>query len=147
MGRRRPSPALVVALVALFVALGGTSYAAFSLPKNSVGTAQIKSQAVTKAKIAKKTVAALRGHRGPRGATGPAGPTGPTGPAGPQGASGYGSDGFFSSDGTKPALWGQITNPGSTATGVVVGDAQGAVATPGVWGTGVTGVRGTGTNL
>ena len=37
----RPSPAMIVALAALFVALGGTSYAAFSLPKNSVGSAQM----------------------------------------------------------------------------------------------------------
>ena len=43
----RPSPAMIVALAALFVALGGTSYAAFSLPKNSVGSAQIKRGAVT----------------------------------------------------------------------------------------------------
>jgi hypothetical protein len=49
---RKPSPALVVALIALFVALGGTSYAALTLPKNSVGTKQLKNNAVTGAKIA-----------------------------------------------------------------------------------------------
>jgi len=48
---RTPSPALVVSLVALFVALGGTTYAATSLPANSVGTAQIRNKAVTAAKI------------------------------------------------------------------------------------------------
>jgi hypothetical protein len=49
---QRPSPALLVSLVALFVALGGTSYAAItSLPKNSVGTAQLKNGAVTAPKI------------------------------------------------------------------------------------------------
>jgi hypothetical protein len=48
---RRPSPALVVSCVALVVALGGTSYAAFSLPKNSVGSEQLKSGAVTTSKI------------------------------------------------------------------------------------------------
>ena len=43
---------LIIALIALFVALGGTSYAAItSLPANSVGTAQLKSNAVTGAKI------------------------------------------------------------------------------------------------
>jgi hypothetical protein len=31
-----------IAIVALFVALGGTSYAAFSIPANSVGTKQIR---------------------------------------------------------------------------------------------------------
>jgi hypothetical protein len=48
---RSPSAGLVVAIVALIVALGGTSYAAFSLPKNSVGTKQIKNGAVTGSKI------------------------------------------------------------------------------------------------
>jgi hypothetical protein len=48
---RRPSPALVVSVVALVVALGGTSYAAFSLPRNSVGTNQLKNGAVTGTKI------------------------------------------------------------------------------------------------
>ena len=33
---RWPSPALVVSMVALVVALGGTSYAAFKLPKRVV---------------------------------------------------------------------------------------------------------------
>jgi hypothetical protein len=49
---KRPSPALLVSLVALFIALGGTSYAAItSLPKNSVGTPQLKTGAVTAPKI------------------------------------------------------------------------------------------------
>jgi len=43
---------MVVALIALFVALGGTSYAAITaLPAHSVGTAQLKNKAVTAAKI------------------------------------------------------------------------------------------------
>ena len=40
-----------IALVALFVALGGTSYAALSLPAGSVGTKQLRNGAVTPAKI------------------------------------------------------------------------------------------------
>jgi hypothetical protein len=82
---RAPSPALVVSLIALFVALGGTSYAAINLPKNSVGTKQLKNGAVTKTKINKKTITQLMGKPGPAG---PAGPTGATGPQGPQGAQG-----------------------------------------------------------
>jgi hypothetical protein len=35
--KKRISPGTAIGLVALFVALGGTSYAALSLPKNSVG--------------------------------------------------------------------------------------------------------------
>ncbi len=47
-----PSPALVISLIALFIALGGTSYAALNaLPKNSVGTKQIKNGAVTGPKL------------------------------------------------------------------------------------------------
>ena len=38
----RPSAAMVVATLALIVAMGGTGYAAFTLPKNSVGTSQLR---------------------------------------------------------------------------------------------------------
>src|SRR6476469_3538095 len=48
---KAPSPALVVSVVALFVALAGTSYAAIRLPANSVGTKQLKNKAVTKIKL------------------------------------------------------------------------------------------------
>jgi hypothetical protein len=42
----RPSPAMIVALIALFVALSGTTYAVTRLPSRSVGSSQIKSKAV-----------------------------------------------------------------------------------------------------
>jgi hypothetical protein len=59
---RVPSPALVISLIALFVALGGTSYAAITrLPVNSVGTAQIKNNAVTGKKLA-KSITLAPGH-------------------------------------------------------------------------------------
>jgi hypothetical protein len=48
---RRPSPALIVAILALVVAMAGTGYAAFKLPNNSVGTKQLKKDAVTGAKV------------------------------------------------------------------------------------------------
>jgi hypothetical protein len=57
---RTPSPALVVALIALFVALGGTSYAAIKLPKNSVGTKQLKKGAVTAVKLKRHAVTAAK---------------------------------------------------------------------------------------
>lgn len=47
----------VVALAALFVALGGTSYAALSLPKNSVGVQQIRNGAVTPVKLNRNAIA------------------------------------------------------------------------------------------
>jgi hypothetical protein len=42
---------MVVALIALLVALGGTGYAAFRLPNGSVGAKQIKKNAVTSIKV------------------------------------------------------------------------------------------------
>jgi hypothetical protein len=50
-----------VASIALFIALGGTSYAAITaLPKNSVGTKQIKNGAVTATKISKSAAGAVK---------------------------------------------------------------------------------------
>jgi hypothetical protein len=57
---RAPSPALVISLAALFVALGGTTYAAVGLPKNSVGSRQLKKNAVTSAKIKNGAVTARK---------------------------------------------------------------------------------------
>ena len=58
---RRPSPAMVVASVALLVALGGTSVAAVNqLAANSVGTSQLKSNAVTTPKIKNSAVNASK---------------------------------------------------------------------------------------
>lgn len=57
---RGPSPALVISLIALFVALGGTSYAALNLPKNSVGAKQLKKNAVTVTKIKNGSVTAAK---------------------------------------------------------------------------------------
>jgi hypothetical protein len=82
-----------VAYVALFFALGGTSIAAVNaLPKNSVGSAQIKNGAIQKVDLAKRTVSSLRGLRGLRGLQGPAGPAGPAGQTGATGAAGAKGD-------------------------------------------------------
>ena len=81
----------VVACLALFIALGGASYAAFKLPKNSVGTKQIKKHAVTPGKLSKAAKSTLTGPAGPKGATGARGPKGEPGPkgdTGPQGKEG-----------------------------------------------------------
>jgi hypothetical protein len=55
-----PSPAMIVACLALFIALGGTSYAAATLAANSVGTKQLKKNAVTSAKIKNAAVTATK---------------------------------------------------------------------------------------
>jgi hypothetical protein len=79
--------------LALFVALGGTSYAALRLPAGSVGSKQIRAGAVTKAKLATdvtRTFARPMPILGPAGPQGGTGPQGPQGPQGTQGAQGNG---------------------------------------------------------
>jgi hypothetical protein len=56
LSRLRPSPAAGIALLALFVSLGGTTYAVTALPTNSVGTAQLKDAAVTEDELANRSV-------------------------------------------------------------------------------------------
>src|SRR5664279_3162702 len=75
----------VTATIALFLALGGASYAATQLPKNSVGAKQLKKGAVTPAKLSKASTAVLAGPQGPQGPKGEAGTIGATGKEGPQG--------------------------------------------------------------
>lgn len=96
---------MVIALVALFVALGGGAYAALKLPANSVGAAQLKKGAVTPTKLSPAAKTALstpgpsgaagpqgpRGDAGPRGDSGEKGDTGPRGEVGPKGDSGPGA--------------------------------------------------------
>jgi hypothetical protein len=94
----RPSPAMVVACVALAVALGGTSFATVStlIPQRSVGTVQLQDNAVTSRKVRNfslrlwdfKRGTLVRGPRGLRGFPGPQGPAGVQGPAGAQGPAG-----------------------------------------------------------
>jgi hypothetical protein len=50
----------VASTLALFVALGGVSYAAVKLPRNSVGTAQLRKNAVTGVKIKNRAVSASK---------------------------------------------------------------------------------------
>jgi hypothetical protein len=77
-----------VAYIALFVALGGVSYAAVKLPANSVGTKQLKPNAVTLSKIAGSARDALVGQRGAKGDPGLPGAKGETGLQGLQGETG-----------------------------------------------------------
>lgn len=99
--RRRPSPALVISIIALVVALSGTGYAAFTLPRNSVTSAQIANGQVRHADLAKNAVTTRNvkdgsllssdfkpgqlaaGPKGDAGQQGPKGDAGATGPRGP----------------------------------------------------------------
>jgi hypothetical protein len=80
----RITPALVIACLALAVALSGTGIAAISvLPKNSVGTPQLKANAVISSKVKNGSLLAADFAPGqiPEGAAGPAGAKGPAGPS------------------------------------------------------------------
>jgi hypothetical protein len=86
-----------VGYLALMIALGGTSYAAAELPRNSVGSDQIRAHAVGPSELRPGAVRSstikdgelrLRDFRAGELPAGPAGPEGPRGPAGPQGAPG-----------------------------------------------------------
>lgn len=69
-----------VALLALFLALGGTSaYAAASL----INGKQIKPNSIPKNRLTKKAVKQLHGAKGAQGLPGQRGPTGPLGPPNP----------------------------------------------------------------
>jgi hypothetical protein len=88
----RPSPAMVVACTALLISLGGVSYAAVTLPANSVGTRQVINGSLLKNDFKSGQLPRGRrgvpGDRGPAGATGAAGAAGPAGPAGASGPGG-----------------------------------------------------------
>jgi hypothetical protein len=86
----------VIAMLALFVAMGGTGYAALKLPKNSVGSKQIKKNAITSTKVKNGSlkqgdfaagqlpagvpgaqgIPGLKGDKGDKGAKGDMGDTG-----------------------------------------------------------------------
>ena len=91
--RIRFTYANVIASIALFAALGGSSYAAISLPAKSVGAKQIRKSAVRSGKVKDGSLLAKdfktgQLPSGPRGATGPAGPEGQPGQPGATGAAG-----------------------------------------------------------
>jgi hypothetical protein len=139
-----------IALLALFLALGGTSYAAISLPKASVGTDQLKHASVTTTKIAPGSVTGKRLDDGAVArnkirdgavdsakvgdgtllardfASGqlPAGATGPAGPAGPAGPPGTAAD---STVGDVPTV--RLIR-GSTAFPIPTGGQGTAIAWP-----------------
>ena len=142
-----------VGYIALFISLGGVSYAAVELPKNRsntggvafvapqlprniVGSAQIKNQAVTGAKV--KTGSLLASDfatgqlpQGPTGAQGPQGPQGGLGGIGPEGPAG------------QRGIQGPTGEAGPRGdTGPTGGGATGAPGATGPTGRGITGATG-----
>ncbi len=107
--RARLTFANVMASAAVFIALGGASYAAVSLPRDSVGSKQVRANSIRQGDLAARSVGTrqlrrrsvtapklanagvtkrtlsswIRRQLRRRAATGPAGPAGPAGPTGP----------------------------------------------------------------
>jgi hypothetical protein len=77
-------PATVIALLALFVALGGSALAASAL----IDGHSIKNRSIPAKKLTRSAVVTLHGLRGPRGFTGPQGFQGAQGIQGAQGLQG-----------------------------------------------------------
>ncbi len=91
--RSRLTYANVMSTVGVFIALGGTSYAALTLPRNSVGSSQIRAKAVGGSELRSRAVTSRVIRDGSvtlreisssarsqlRGQTGPPGPAGPSG--------------------------------------------------------------------
>ena len=82
--RKRITPATILAMIALFVALAGTATAGTAL----ITGAQIKNGSIGLADMSPKAKAALKGARGPQGPAGRMGPMGAAGLAGAQGVQG-----------------------------------------------------------
>jgi hypothetical protein len=106
----KPPTALSIAALTIAV-LGATPVGDAAerlvLPKNSVGSAQIKAGAVVGAKVRPGSLGAIhfKASQLPRGPAGPAGSTGPAGPKGDKGDAGE----------PAPRLWARVNANGSLA--------------------------------
>lgn len=117
--RKRLTYANVISTICLFLLLGGgAAYAATHLPKNSVGSKQLKKGAVTPAKLSTAAKSALTGPQGPKGAQGPKGETGAAGTKGETGAAGTAlayakieSNGTVNGSLSKGITSANVTNP------------------------------------
>ena len=133
----------IVGYIALFAALGGTSYAAVSLAPGSVTSTALHNGAVTNAKLAKNSVgsknvkrhsliasdfapgaviAAINGKNGANGSSGINGLTGPQGPQGPQGTAGANGNSGLAVTATQPG--GPVTAPHGATTNVPLSGAS-----------------------
>jgi hypothetical protein len=121
----------IIAYVALFASLGGTSYAAVRLKPGSVTSAALATRSVTHAKLARNSVTSLNVAQGtltsgdfksgtlvkgavagPKGDRGSQGASGPAGAAGPQGLPGG------ASVGARARFTGSLSAPNGASTSV-----------------------------
>jgi hypothetical protein len=112
----------LVAYVALFVALSGTTYAAGTklAAPNSVGSRQVINRSLLKVDFKPGQLPrGPAGRAGARGVTGPIGPAGPAGGAGPQGAPGPVSVRFVTSAATPVPAGAQVVQVAVCPTGMV----------------------------
>src|ERR1700743_136061 len=87
--RKRLTYANVMSSIAVFLLVaGGTAFAASQLGKESVGTKQLKKEAVSLAKINAAAKSALKGATGPQGPKGDKGDKGEKGEKGERGEKG-----------------------------------------------------------
>ena len=112
-----------IAYLALWLTLGGGSaYAATQLDANSVGTMQLKPDAVVSSRVKDHSLLArdfkegqlpslTQGATGPRGAAGAQGAVGPAGPVGKQGAEGPAG---------RPGTPGEVGPRGPAGSGILV---------------------------
>ncbi len=130
MRRRSRHLPLILSATALAAALLGTpavDAANALLPRNSVGTSQLKPNAVTGAKVKNGSLTAVDFAAGslPAGPRGPGGVTGPAGPAGPKGATGAtgapGSTGPAGPAGGGARAYGLVLANGTLAPGRATG--------------------------
>lgn len=124
--REKLTYANVMVTLLAFVVLGGSAYAATQLPKNSVGTVQIKKGAVTPGKLSAAAKATVVGPQGPAGKAGAAGAAGTAGPAGPEGAKAAdGQEGPRGADGVGAITVESVATPSGTKVGFAGFEVQG----------------------
>src|SRR3954447_2461541 len=120
----------VMPTIAVFIALGGAGYAAIRIPRNSVGSKQLKADAVTSGKVKNSSLRADDFKSGdlPAGDDGPQGPQGPKGDTGPKGDAGQtGSQGLQGEPGSAVFKGDRGPTGPTGASGNAIGPAGGAL--------------------
>ena len=118
-----------IAMLALFLALGGTTYAASSalIGANTVASPQVVNGSLKAKDLSAKARKALKGNRGLRGLRGAKGATGPQGPTGTQGVAGsalayalVNADGTIVAAHSKNITQANVIKPTSTTGGYCI---------------------------
>ena len=139
--RSRLSYANVMATVAVFIALGGSSYAAIKItgrnvPDGTLTGKDLKNTSVKSADVSGLTSRDFRagqlpaGPQGPKGDAGAAGPAGPSGPQGPAGERGLPGERGEAGPLVQPEAWREVGAAGQPA---FFGNAEERAATGCAW--------------